>query len=128
MLKVVGHGGSCCGMYHIHQMGLDPNQNDVELVNGRMKPLTTGGYYHGLFNRTVPAEPLKDRLKRLVEFIDDIRPNGILEVVLAVGPFRDQSKWNGPLLDLGFKVVNECHNSNSLNRIRVYHRSTDKEA
>ena len=83
------------------------------------------------FQQEAPAETALKRFQRLVNHWDKNINNGILEVVLAdndtyinIG-LQQTEHWSEHVLAAGFKLVSSCKNSNSSNRINVYHLCKD---
>lgn len=134
-MKIAFHGGKCCGIKTIHGMGYHPNS----VMHNRLKkkPLRNTDAHGGtvrsdynFFNEYAPGtDTYLERLDRYLEFLDRVRPYGIVEITLA-SSYYDHCNQNiqwGPLLrKRGFRKVTDCHNSNSGNRVFVYHRKKDK--
>lgn len=125
-MKLVFHGGKCCGIKTIYDLGFEPSFEDYGV--DKKKAVNHDKYGNTVrsdlefFTDEAPNEPLKDRLKRLIEFVKKKRPSGIVEVVLQKGRFADQvTPWEPILLSHGFKLVNRFPNSNSSNDIYIYH-------
>lgn len=132
-MMLVFHGGECCGIKHIYGMGChpgaihdkhDPNEHEAhddedqcgERVNSRLS----------FFNEDAPEETYVERLDRLIAFCRSERPQGIIEITLAVSPDLDRyydqvTAWQPYLEARGFREVNSCMNSNSDNRVYVFH-------
>lgn len=151
MLRLVFHGAACCGIKHIYGFNAMPNETHYfarQLKSGisyysktRNHDQCGGTNVHpefSFFTDKAPQETYADRLKRLIDFCDVHRPQGIIEVVLCdeseflwdknTRTFTSQvDAWKGELKKHGFKEVSNCHNSNSGNRIHVFHRCKDKE-
>lgn len=117
------HGGMCCGMTHIEGFSY-PNANCPEdnHAAGCM------GDYHchihpGNLCRfgKAPAETAKERLLRMIKFIESRRSQGIIEVVLT--HWQNES-WKATLEEFNFKLVNKCSNSNSGATLHVWHRNS----
>jgi hypothetical protein len=66
---------------------------------------------------TRPKETYGDRLKGFIEHIQEVRNSGMIEVTLI----SYQLSWRKFLEDLGFKEVNSFINSNSNNKVTVFH-------
>ena len=125
-MHLVFHGGKCCGIKTIYEMDDDP-----ELVTGSLDALDGIQQQDILYNTTstkdrffsdaAPCEKRHERLDRYINFVKKWRPKHIIEVTLAEGPGYSQKKWFPVLEERGFKRVNSCLNSNSGNRVYVYH-------
>lgn len=131
------HGGSCCGIstIYIGGMSIKPGSKlgvrvAASLIVG-IYPISHRGLVFP--ERELPAETALERMKRLITMREKSRPKGIIEVVLCdfrtsthpvtkVSTYNQLPMWENHLLELDFKRVSECMNSNSGNRIYVYHR------
>jgi hypothetical protein len=135
-MKLVTHGGQCCGIKIIHTMGWSPS-DDYEcppLKKARSHPAFPGaGYDYNnpgkrFFWDKAPAEHPLRRLDRYLAFCDRERPNGVVEIVLSYNEEDEEEnqvpQWEPDLLTRGFKKVNECLNSNSGNYVCIYHRNS----
>lgn len=141
--KIAFHAGKCCGIKTIHSLGSDPTALCPEIVAVTRAANSQNADQYGydinssfnFFNGNAPAESVEDRIRRYVAFLDTWRPNGIVEIALTdyegsqgEGNEDDQIAAFGDLLkELGFREVNNCYNSNSGNRIYIFHRNTDKD-
>jgi hypothetical protein len=143
-MKIAFHGGKCCGIKTIHGLGSKPDDLLTELTN--KAPITAAAENPDQFGMNVssetnffygdaPAETFIQRLDRYIEYLDKKRPNGVIEIALCdYSHYGEDSKlynqvvpWEPLLLERGFKLVTDCFNSNSKNRIFIYHRKTDQE-
>jgi hypothetical protein len=124
------HGGACCGIKHIHSMGDGPDEvlsARLELTgtNTSYGRIATKGvndahadtYPEDFFYPSAPKETRLARLERILAFLKKERPNGIVEIVITTS----QHLWYSPLERLGFVRVTEAINSNTGNRIVVFH-------
>lgn len=129
-MRLLFHGGLCCGIKHIRNFSTYTDDMLPAVAAGTVR--NHDQYGHAVnseldfFTEEAPIESAIDRLDRLLAFCDKKRPSGIIEVTLAKGLYIDQLKvWEGELLKRGFKLVNSCYNSNSNNRVFVYHRNKE---
>lgn len=136
-MRISLHGGNCCGVKHIHELGQYPN---TKVAARKGTKVTSFGQKHSIygyllssgmndmrtsnskkscdfFNLAAPQETYAERLKRFVQFIKDNRPNGIIEVIINL----QQTKWKPILEELGFKSVSSGKNSNTGSTITIYH-------
>lgn len=130
MMHLGFHGGKCCAIKHIFNMGSGPHDVQPELVespyllndlNGEDVSSSMRYYYHA-----APMESSKERLNRYVSFLRQENSGSIVEIVLADSEYEKQTKaWHEILNDLGFKIVSEVMNSNSDNMCYVYHLVID---
>lgn len=132
------HGGHCCGIKHL--FGFQQNPTDqmfkMEKWVRKLKPdgsalYDSNGINGPFFQLEAPAETALERFNRFVDHWKLKIDNGILEVVLAdnaqytnIG-LQQTEKWGEHVLAAGFKRVSSCKNSNSTNRINVYHLCKD---
>jgi hypothetical protein len=135
-MKLVCHGGGCCGVKTIHDMGNHPDAIHAPLRVMAKPPR----YYTGriqahwdcrsgkrFFPFAAPKETGTARLDRFLAFLDEERPQGVVEIVLAQSPGdengqRQRGYWHKTLLKRKFKQVTVARNSNSGNDIYIYHR------
>ena len=122
------HGGRCCGVKHLYGFNNPPNTalGAMNVAPAQCQNIHDDHCYPGenFYPGPAPQEKAIERLDRILEFLDEKRPNGILQVVLIA---HQKLWWHKELVKRkrGFKLVSECHNSNSGNRLYVYHRCTD---
>jgi hypothetical protein len=136
-MRLVFHGGKCCGIKTIYGLGTDPD----EILESEPKAPyprnhdSAGEHVNSnldFFTDEAPEESAKDRLDRLIAFCEKRRPCGIIEIVLADSqyPMFDQlPPWEKLLRRRKFKRVTPkggIFNSNSGNNVHVYHRYTVK--
>jgi hypothetical protein len=132
-VRISLHGGNCCGIKHIHDLGYYPDG----IVSARRSIKRTSYGQHSLpghndmmhsvelnpkgrydfFNIAAPQESYEARFRRFVQFVENKRPHGIIEVVLN----KMQKKWLPIVANLGFKEVSSGVNSNSHGTITIYH-------
>lgn len=146
-MKLVFHGGMCCGMKHIYDFKTPPDGILAPLAAARPRKLYNGNLLYArnhdrsyrytrsdfrFFHLKAPQETAKERLKRYLDFCDEFRPFGIIEVVLSSdkyycnnGGVSQVDTWRKTLEKEGFKEVSNCYNSNSGERIYVFHRCKD---
>jgi hypothetical protein len=102
-MKIAFHGGQCCGVKTIHGFGMGASCVKEKLPPLKkkkfIKPDASGGYVDSrwnFFNEDAPYEPRIERLDRYLEFLDRVRPAGIVEVCLSAGEdpktFWDQTQ------------------------------------
>lgn len=131
-MRLLCHGGKCCGMRHIYGLQSSPSRTvcPVDKTPDFFGPSNGAGEYQkpgqNFFSDAAPQEPAWRRLDRYLEYCDRRRPRGIVEVVVVSGGFytSQHDKWRRSLIKRGFKKVNECWNSNSSNTLHVYHRNS----
>ncbi len=136
------HGGKCCGIKTIEGFGYPAcGQGPKSMISARDKEDDVDHDKAGqnpskvdFFTDKTPKETMADRLDRMLAFLKKRRPYGVVEAILADGaapfsnPDYDQHAiWHDTLIDRGFVCVTNCHNSNSGNRIYIYHKKFDKE-
>lgn len=73
-----------------------------------------------------PAETYGERLKAYLQWHDEERSGGVIEIVLAADDLCNQVAWTPFIEKLGFKLVTVFRNSNSGNICAVFHRTTSK--
>lgn len=124
-MRVSNHGGRCCGIKHIH--GLPYKSTDMTYETNQ-KPV-----FHGptveqnnpgkLFSPgPYPDETGEARLVRLLAYVDRLRPQHLVEIVLS--PYQYGHDWPAVLGKHGFRFVSEFTNSNTGCKLKVYHRTT----
>lgn len=133
-MKLVSHGGSCCGMRHIYCV-YNPDTVLIALPAIPPRPVEDQSAHNtwvaqcnarGLYLDAAPKETAVERMKRILLFCEDTnKQRGIIEVVVAGRDGVGQAaKWRPYLEKLGFKLVNESLNSTSPNTIYVWHYNT----
>lgn len=144
MIRAFYHSGRCCGITNIYMgdygctpdivLDAKPKRNTIE------SPLTTAevnSREYLFHDKEFPSETALERLDRIINLIVDKRPKGIIEIVLVdyrsfnavlkdkPNPFDQVRQWEELILERGFQKVTECKNSNSGNRMHVYHLIKD---
>lgn len=133
------HGGHCCGIKHLYGFTQKPSDKMPKMEKWKRKFSPGGntiydssGINGPYFQIEAPAETALKRFQRLVKHWNKNINNGILEVVLAdndtyenIG-LQQTEHWGEHVLAAGFKLVSSCKNSNSSNRINVYHLCKDR--
>jgi hypothetical protein len=149
-VKISFHGGKCCGIKHIHELGANPKAMMGTLYSRELKgpdwthdkqlnPDTWGLDVNSEVNaypHEAPKETALERLDRYLKFLEDWRPGGITEIVLCdylssggSSPDDQTTHWEPLLLERGFVLMTPggVLNSNSENRIYVYYKITEEE-
>jgi hypothetical protein len=134
------HIGRCCGIKTIWDLGYDPDATAEALKKRHaICPDQYGNDVNSLMNLFVdkaPEETYLERVDRYLAYLKVVRPHGIVEIVLVDSTSCDEGcmcgehqtrTWQPLLEERGFKVVSDCYNSNSGNRIYVMHLCMDKE-
>lgn len=125
-MRLILHGGKCCGFKHIYGLGNSPtNYTPRKRKTAKLK--NEGDAYmsstRSFFYEAAPEETKGQRLDRLLKFLDEKRPKGICEIILADWQLV---AWRDFIKARGFVEVNKCKNSNSGNTIYVYHRNREE--
>lgn len=147
-MKIAFHAGHCCGIKTIwgfndsSPSSLLPakrktKHNDPDQCGADTSSSTN------FYQPAAPAETYLERLDRYLKYLDATRPQGIVEVALADDDCDGDSVtcwntrhygvchchdgdqtavWRAILEERGFKEVSNCLNSNSGNRVYVFHR------
>lgn len=130
-LRLVFHGGKCCGIKTIYDLAYDPTHLACSLQKKPERSEDVFGEHVNsnldFFTDEAPEETYKERLDRLIAFCEARCPNGIIEITLADSDYScyDQIKIWAPLLRRRkFRCVNKCKNSNSGNTVYVFHRNS----
>ena len=131
-MDLIFHGGLCCGIKIIKDLRYSPD----EVVQGLSKINVNDADQYGhnvssetrFFHREAPSESRKDRLKRYIEYCKERRPQGMIEITLAVGEHNTwhQKQWAPILKEHGFNLVTSFLNSNSENTVEVWHLVYDE--
>jgi hypothetical protein len=124
-MDVYLHGGKCCGIKHIFGLGHSPNYTLPRKAPSKVLKNEASCYFNSTKNffwRAAPAETYLQRLDRILSFLDEVRPQGVCEIVLAATQLLP---WQQILLDRGFVRVTECKNSNSGGKIYIFHRAKE---
>lgn len=130
-MRIGLHGGNCCGIKHINELGYHPTIN-MSARKGRLTMTSFGQHWSGgnndmisynpkgkcdFFNLAAPKESYEARFKRFVAFIKEHRSHGIIEVILN----NSQKAWLPILKELGFTQASTAKNSNTAATIFVHH-------
>lgn len=149
-MKLLYHGGYCCGIKVLFGLGYDPKDDHASCE----KPVRAHGFDDNadqfgyqtssivpFFGDELPKESGLDRLDRYIKYMEIRRPSNILEATLFTNKFHDdgfdeanqewydpddpedQRLWIPVLLSRGFKEVNAHMNSNSGNTVYVFHKN-----
>lgn len=97
------HGGHCCGVSHMYGFDYDPN-----------------GHYTGM-SRAAGGDPRhtgEAQFKLAVQNCRNSRAAGMIEIVLKRS---QENQWKKIITEAGFEKVAEFTNSNTNNKLRVYH-------
>ena len=119
-MDVVVHGGKCCGIKTIRTFGhpdcemagrpkFDNDKRDLIGASQNM-----GKPFHA---PALPQETGRERLTRLIEYVQDNRPSHMIEAVLN----HYQLNWAPILKEKGFRMVTTYTNSNTQTKIYVFH-------
>ena len=134
-MYITFHGGRCCGIKHIHNLGFSPAFVQPELKAQHREgtkpydPTKDGddwkaSYHLNWFDEAAPQESSTNRLKRYLDFIKKYSPGCVVEIVLMSGAtaFNQIKNWGPVLESLGFREVGgEFKNSNSGRLLQIYH-------
>src|SRR4051812_9250875 len=102
--KIAYHGGLCCGIKIIHGLNRNPSAS-VEAKEITKVPSPHGweadqwGHHvnseWNMYYPAAPKEKQSERVKKYIDWLDVVRPNGIIEIVLTDGAqcMEDQSRW-----------------------------------
>lgn len=151
-MHIKNHGGSCCGMKTLYLGGTpsptwsctaypaqqppitpmpsNPTELDAAQFHTRyyIRANQDAGYWHRPFGRA--AEYAGARAQSLLDFWNQKVKSGILEVVVISNERNNGTSqiegWRPWLEEQGFKEVSSCYNSNSYNRVHVFHLVKDK--
>lgn len=140
-MKLVFHGGECCGIKTIYDFGFGKNSpNDLEEAVEERPEVSHDQHADTVnsdlefFTDAAPEETRKKRLDRLIAFCERERPRGIIEINLSDGKayshwqnyegYNQVRTWKNLLHKRKFKIVNKCKNSNTGNTVYVFHRNS----
>jgi hypothetical protein len=126
-LKLVNHGGLCCGIKTIYGFYGNPKNTVGELP---ACPGVNNGDAYGrqsssnerFFTDEAPSETYEERVDRYIEFIKRRRPQHLIEVVFEHNQL-DCYGWRPWLKKHRFRKVSTFLNSNSGNYVTVYHKA-----
>ncbi len=136
MLKLVNHGGMCCGIKTIYDFPyykddfLDEEyENPIKKIAHRNNkdicydPVSSDDMF---FTDAAPQESTEKRLDRYIEFVKSWRPQHVIEVVICSNGCGNQRYLIPYLEKRGFKAVTTAKNSNSDNEITIFHLVIDE--
>jgi hypothetical protein len=134
-MKIGFHGGLCCGIKHIYELGTHPQSGTGPLVkkgNGAPPENDLDGFDFqsttNFFRGAAPKETYLQRLDRYIAYLDKYRPGCVIEICLAEYVWSCQVKaWGKLLEERGFKEILMFENPNSHNLVRIYHRLNEGE-
>lgn len=132
-LKLVNHGGKCCGIKTIYGFNCSPQS----VIYDKCSPLNeikindkdSHGYMvscnERFFTDSAPEESYRERLQRYIDFVKKRRPKQLIEVILQDSY---QKAWQEELVNnFGFVKVNNFKNSNSWLWLSVFHLVIDED-
>lgn len=132
-MRLVFHGGKCCGIKTIYGFDSPSTLEPAAIAKPPVGHDVNGQHVYSdldFFTDAAPPETQKERLDRLIEFCEKKRPKGIIEITLAESPYASPAythqvkEWGALLRKRRFKCVNKCVNSNSCNTVHVFHRNS----
>lgn len=139
-MRLINNGGRCCGVKEIYGLPYHPSLivNDLEEdpLDGTYPDAGDAGGFEEFRNPgkrfytgARDQETAEDRLRVYLEYLDEMRPDGICQIILNVGVPGDpdeehQRAWIPLLKKLGFTRSVTSLNSNSGNTIAIYHRKS----
>ena len=124
-MKLVNHGGCCCGIKTIYGFPWAPSEMILEagkLTRFGYSPATEDAYPgKNFWSGGAPREKALERLARLIAYVEKQRPSHIIEIVLSG---YQMSNWKEEVEKQGFICANPggTGNSNTGYRIYVFHR------
>ena len=126
--KLVHHGGKCCGIKTLYNLGADPTSvaSSLDLVPWDNSD-ATGEDVHcnqRFFTGEAPQETYLERVQRYIAYCKKRRPAGLIETCIVVNcdiGWLTQDTWVKPLEKLGFIQALEWRNSNTGRLIRMYY-------
>ena len=126
MMYLINHGGKCCGIKTIHELGMDIVSMEPAIAKAAERNKDDVAYndpgQRSFFTDAAPHENREARLRRFVDFVAKWRPSHLIEINLNMSEtWIGQRCWLPVLEDLGFKKVSEFKNSNSSYQVGVFH-------
>lgn len=124
-LKIVCHGGGCCGIKTVKNFHYAPDEKNLfqpklikksRLSDGSMSG-TTMTVGKNWFTDDAPAESIRDRLIRYVDYTCHRRPDHYIEAILTPGQLKN---WKECLEEIGFREMVTFKNSNSESKLFIY--------
>jgi hypothetical protein len=131
-MRILLHGGNCCGIKHICSLGFYPhtplaarkpikrtsiNQTPSSGTNDMRSSVSNRYRNEDFFCEKAPEETSEKRFERFVNYIKTNRSHGIIEVVINGA----QHKWVPIFEQFDFKKVSSGKNSNTSTTITVFH-------
>lgn len=89
MIKITHHGGNCCGIKHIANLGVNPAYAVYNKTKTRKDELSTdrnGGVVSSAFNLYWPERPSEtygERFNAYLDYLAIIRPYGLVECTIT---------------------------------------------
>ena len=140
-MRLLHHGGECCGIKTICDLGSNPdfkssypiiseydaetarhfNLDEDDYINADKNGETVCSGVPIFTEGSTKGQTYREALETLVEWVKKNRPSHMIEVVITVKGNYDQSKWVPVLEEIGFKQSCEWLNSNSGNVCAHYH-------
>ncbi len=125
-MEIAYHGGRCCGVKHIFGFHCHPDMPAEEL-GGHAGVFSSDHTKAGatVYIGKAPKETWKERFVRTLAFLEQNRPCGIIEIVLATNNCDQVAKWVPIIRRHGFRRVTPkegIKNGNSHNLLHVYHK------
>lgn len=135
-MRIVPSNSGCCGVKYIRDFPRPDKKmsallrEDWDKDNDEADTTEPAAPYKCLFWGKAPEETAVERLKRFVEFLQDTRESGRIEVYL--GPVKTSERckgcncithcdqyplWQPILLEMGWKELPSFHNGNSGNLV-----------
>lgn len=111
-MRIVSHGGKCCGILHIFGFGTNPDGQHPQVDDNGVRQHDDDGL--GLYDGTY--------LSKLDEILDMFNTrNFALPRLIEVTLVSNQRVWYPILEERGFRLAYEFHNGNTGNIVKVFH-------
>jgi hypothetical protein len=116
------HGGQCCGIKQIHGLGwgnphdLVPEKYQTDMLKNEANQYLSSEV--DFFWLAAPVESAEERLTRYLDFLNEHRPIGVVEIVLSDAQLIG---WRPLLLEKGFILSLSAKNGNSGGCIHIFH-------
>ena len=132
-LKLVNHGGKCCGIKTIYGFNFNPEPRSYDKCSSLNKIKINNKDSYGymvacnerFFTDSAPEEGYRERLQRYIDFVKKRRPKQLIEVILQDSYQKD---WQKELVkNFGFVKVTNFKNSNSGLWLSVFHLVIDED-
>lgn len=127
LMSLKGHGGQCCGIRHIYNLGASPKEACINNKNVKEAiDWCNSKYYYEVseefvsfstFVKTTECKTNGELFNTMLDQVFEEQESGCIEVVVS----EEQEPWFKFLEKAGFKRVSEFGNSNSGNYCYVYH-------